>query len=35
MKDAEVFTIGRNIAQFEWNPFRAPPKAGIPLLEKK
>ncbi len=27
MKDVEVFTIGRNIAQFEWNPFRAPPKA--------
>jgi hypothetical protein len=27
MSDVEVFTIGRNIAQFEWNPFRAPPKA--------
>ncbi len=27
MNDVEVFTIGRNIAQFEWNPFRAPPKA--------
>jgi len=27
LKDIEVFTIGRNIAQFEWNPFRAPPKA--------
>lgn len=27
MDDVQVFTIGRNISQFEWNPFRAPPKA--------
>jgi len=27
IKDIEVFTIGRNVSQFEWNPFRAPPKA--------
>lgn len=25
--DIQVFTIGRNINQFEWNPFRCPPKA--------
>lgn len=25
--DIEVFTVGRNIVPFEWNPFRAPPKA--------
>jgi hypothetical protein len=27
VEDVQVFTIGRNINQLEWNPFRSPPKA--------
>lgn len=27
LEDIQVLTVGRNVSEFAWNPFRAPPKA--------
>ena len=31
LKDVQVYTVGRDIAPFLWNPFRSPPKANSQL----
>jgi hypothetical protein len=31
LKDVQVYTVGRDIAPFLWNPFRCPPKANSQL----